>query len=225
MNCGQVSNGILNVVGCFIYDFQTLLTGILAIVAALLAGIPVWRQLKDSNLQTRISHRETLAALLRDLLARHSKIDKAMREPLSNANRVIADHRGEPVKIDPQHAHSLEGEFSGVLDWYLVDLVNTDHKDIETHKAKLKAHLDKLMGTLSDAHWVHHNEQCDEYNSYSNTEWAEILARSEKARVEASERVSEMSACYRELREAQKRWVRALRERIAELDRQIIGSK
>lgn len=31
--------------------------------------IPVWRQLRDSNLQTRISHRETLANLLRDSLS------------------------------------------------------------------------------------------------------------------------------------------------------------
>ena len=46
--------------GTFIYNYQTLIAGVLAIGAAWYAGAPVWRQLKDSNLQTRIMHRETL---------------------------------------------------------------------------------------------------------------------------------------------------------------------
>lgn len=35
-----------------------LLSGAAAIIVAIVAGIPVWRQLRDTNLQTRISHRE-----------------------------------------------------------------------------------------------------------------------------------------------------------------------
>jgi len=42
----------------------------------IIAGIPVWRQLRDSNLQTRISHRETLATLLRDALRRYEKVEE-----------------------------------------------------------------------------------------------------------------------------------------------------
>ena len=40
---------------CGVYAFQTLITGALAIMVAIAAGIPVWRQLKDINLQTRVS--------------------------------------------------------------------------------------------------------------------------------------------------------------------------
>ena len=45
MTCNQASHCILTTVGCFIYDFQTLLTGIVAIGVAIVAGIPVWKQL------------------------------------------------------------------------------------------------------------------------------------------------------------------------------------
>ena len=71
--CSEASRYFLTSIGCFIYDFQTLLTGAVAIGVAIVVAIPVWRQLKDINLQTRISHRETLANLLRDALRRHQR--------------------------------------------------------------------------------------------------------------------------------------------------------
>jgi len=80
--CNQTSQCALMSFFCFVYDFQTLLTGAAAIIVAIVAGIPVWRQLRDTNLQTRISHRETLANLLRDALRRYEKVGQSIREPL-----------------------------------------------------------------------------------------------------------------------------------------------
>lgn len=118
--CSQTGHCILSSIGCFIYDFQTLLVGIAAIVVAVFAGIPVWRQLKDSNLQARISHRETLATLLRAALRRYAEVEKAVREPMSFASRVTSDPIGEPVDIEAEDAHHLENMLHSVLDWYLV---------------------------------------------------------------------------------------------------------
>lgn len=101
---------------CGVYDFQTLITGVLAIMVAIAAGIPVWRQLKDTNLQTRISHRGTLAELLRDALRRYVRVDASISEALSTASRVTSDPLGEPIEIDPHDAHHMEQIFSGVLD-------------------------------------------------------------------------------------------------------------
>jgi hypothetical protein len=86
--CGQANHCGLMKLSCFVYDFQTLLTGILAIAVAIVAGIPVWRQLKDSNLQARTSHRETLAALLRDALPRFERVQQSISKPLSMASDV-----------------------------------------------------------------------------------------------------------------------------------------
>lgn len=223
--CSYASQCVLTNVGCFIYDFQTLLTGLAAIIVAIIAGIPVWRQLRDTNLQTRISHRETLANLLRGALRRYRRVDESIREPLIAAHRVVYDPIGEPEVIAPEDAHRIENMFHGVLDWYLVMLAETEHVDIETRKVTLKAALGRLVETLSDAHWADHNEQHDEDHDISDEDWAEILARNAEAKIEVSERLSEVDAAYRELQEAQQQWVQSLRSQIARLDLQIAAPR
>jgi len=225
MICSQASHCILDTVGCFIYNFQTLLTGALAILVAIVAGIPVWRQLKDTNLQTRISHRETLSTLMRDALARYAKVEKAMREPLSAADNVTSDPIGEPMEIQPEDAHQLEQMFNGVLDWYLVVLAHTEHVEIEKCKTVLKAAIDKLVETLGEAHWADINEQQAEDHDIPDDEWAEILARCAAAKIEASDRVGDVRRANRALEDAQQNWVRSLRVQIAKLDSQIVASE
>lgn len=147
--CSQASHCILNSIGCFIYDFQTLLTGIAAIGIAVVAGIPVWRQLKDSNLQARISHRETLANLLRDALQRYAQVDQVIREPMSVADRVTRDPIGEPVEIDSHDAHHVETMLHGVLDWYLVTLKDIEHAEIEAAKAALAGLPSRVFSSIA----------------------------------------------------------------------------
>jgi hypothetical protein len=213
-------------VGRFIYDFQTLLTGGLAIAVAIFAGIPVWRQLKDSNLQTRISHRETLANLLRDVLRRYTRVDEAIRKPLQQAIQATIDPIGEPIELDTEDAFHLAGQLNGVLDWYLVVLADTEHRDIEDRKAALKASLDELVKTLDEAHWADHNDQDQgEDGQISDAEWEKIVAQCAAAKIEASQRVSEANSAYRELRLAQEAWIQSLRAQIAKLDLQIASPR
>ena len=106
-----ISNGAIvaaQAVGHWIYDFQTLITGAAAIGAAWYAGAPVWRQLKDSNLQTRIMHRETLSMRLREAEERAARVAKAIDEPLWQAQRVTSDPAGDPVEIGEHDAHGVE---------------------------------------------------------------------------------------------------------------------
>ena len=188
-------------------------------VAIAIAIVPVWRQLKDTNLQTRISHRETLANLLRAALRRYERVDQEIRKPISAANHVVFDPEGEPEEIGTDNAFGLEGMFSGVLDWYLVVLAGTERSEIEARKTELKTVLDRLVKTLGDAHWADHTDP-EEYN-IPEDEWAEIEARCAAAKKEALEQVGEVDGAYRKLQEAQQRWVRSLRSQIAKLDLQI----
>ncbi len=210
---------------CGVYDFQTLITGVLAIAVAITVGIPVWRQLKDTNLQTRISHRGTLAELLRDALRRYERVDASIGEPLSTAWRVTSDPESEPFEIDPHDAHHLEQIFGGILDWYLVVLADTETAEIETEKKALRAVLDRLTTTLGEAHWADHNEQQDEDRDIPDAEWAQILERCAAAKIEAAARVSETQAAYRHLRSAQDRWAQTLRDQIAKLDLHIAAPR
>lgn len=120
---------------CFIYDFQALVTGALAVLIALIALIPVWRQLRDSNLQTRISRRGTLADMLRAGLRRFAKVEEALRNPLRMAVDATMDPLGDAVPIDAEAAHHLEQVFARVLDWYLVVLAETEAPEIEACKS------------------------------------------------------------------------------------------
>jgi hypothetical protein len=223
--CGQ-ANGCMHMSAlCFVHDFQTLLTGVLAIIVAVFAGVPVWRQLKDTNLQTRISHRETLATLLRDALARYEKVYQSIDKPLSMASDATSDPIGEPSEIDAHDAHGVEQMFRGAMDWYLVTLADTEHPDIESQKRALRAALDRLTDTLHDAHWADHNDQHDEDHAFSNDEWTAILARCKEAKAEASARVSDVQSAYRALSQAQEAWAQSLRNSIAKLDLQIAAAR
>lgn len=210
---------------CGVYDFQTLITGVLAIAVAITAGIPVWRQLKDTNLQTRISHRGTLAELLRDALRRYARVDASITEPLSTASSVTTDPVGDPIELNPHDAHHLESMLNGVLDWYLVVLADTETAEIETEKKALKGALERLVTTLGEAHWADHNDQRDEDHDIPDDEWARILERCAVAKIEAAARVSETQAAYRRLRSAQERWAQTVRDQIAELDLQIAAPR
>jgi hypothetical protein len=219
--CGQAERFALMSAACFVYDFQTMLTGMMAIIVAIIAGVPVWRQLRDTNLQTRISHRETLATLLRDALTRYEKVDQSISKPLLAASERTRDAIGEPIAINPHDAHHLEQMFYGELDWYLVVLADTEHPDIEARKTAFKAALGGLIHTLNEAHWAEHNDQHDEDHSFSDARWKQILARCDEAKMEVAARVSELESAYRELCQAQQVWVRSLRNQIAKLDLQI----
>jgi hypothetical protein len=50
---------------------------------------------------------------------RFGKVETAMREPLTMADRLTFYPDGEPMEIEAEGAHHLEQTFHGVLDWYL----------------------------------------------------------------------------------------------------------
>lgn len=214
-----------NAIWCLVYDFQTLITGLAAIGVALVAGIPVWRQLRDTNLQTKISHRETLANLLRDAIRRYASVDASIREPLAVASRTTFDPEGEPVAISTEDAYGVGQMLHGVLDWYLVVLANTEHPDIETAKTVFAAALQNLAKTLDDAHWADINYQDQDGGHISDDRWAETVARCAEAKLEAAGKIAAAEKAYGYLEKAQEAWKQSLRAQITKLDLQIATAR
>lgn len=207
--------------GNFIYNYQTLITGVLAIGAAWYAGAPVWRQLKDSNLQTRIMHRETLAIRLREAEERAARVAKSIDEPLWTAQRVTSDPVGEPIEIGEHDAHGVEQMIQGALDWYLVTLEGTEDAPVEAAKTALKAAIKDLTDTLSDVHWPVWNDQHGEDYSMTDEQWAEVLQRADEGAKQASAKVSAAWKANRALKDAQQGTIDGLRKQIATLDQSI----
>ena len=207
--------------GTFIYNYQTLITGVLAIGAAWYAGAPVWRQLKDSNLQTRIMHRETLAIRLREAEERAVRVAKAIDDPLWKAQDVTSDQAGEPLEVSEHEAHGVEQMILGRLDWYLITLEGTEDAAVEEAKAALKAALKDLTNTLSAVHWPAHNDQSGEDYSMTDEEWAEVLQKAEDGKKLATAKVNAAWKANRALKDAQQASIEGLRRQIAALDQSI----
>ena len=219
--CQGIETTCLALACGLIYDFQTLITGVLAICAAWYAATPVWRQLKDSNLQTTIMYRETLAQRLREAEERTARIAQAIDGPLKEAARLTNEPWGEPIKIDEHTAVELYQNIGNQLDWYLVTLIATEDRRIEDAKKQLKKALDDLIETLFAIYFPAQYDQDDEGYSFSDVEWRDILSRSEESRSLASVKVSAVQQAYEALRKAQILYLQELREKIGQLDRRI----
>jgi len=214
----EVAVATAKAVGHWIYDFQTLIAGAAAIGAAWYAGAPVWRQLRDSNLQTRIMHRETLAVRLREAEERAARVAKAIDNSLWKAQDVTSDPEGGPLEISEHDAFGLEQMIEGRLDWYLVSLERTEDPPVEAAKAGLKAALKELTDTLSDVHWPAHNDQSGEDYSMTDEEWAEVLQKAKDSKKLAAHKVNAARKANQALKYAQQAFIAGLRQQIAQLD-------
>ena len=81
----EIFTNVWNVIASLIYEYQTLLTGVIAIGAAYYAGRPVWQQLEATNLQSRIMLRDTLASRLREAQVRYQRVAKDLQGKLMDA--------------------------------------------------------------------------------------------------------------------------------------------
>lgn len=219
--CQSIESARLAMACDLIYDFQTLITGVLAICAAWYAATPVWRQLKDSNLQTIIMYRETLAVRMREAEERATRVAQAIDGPLMEAGRLTHEPWDEPVEIDEHTAYHLEHSISNQLDWYLVTLIATEDKRVEDAKKALKTALDSLTETLNAIHWPAHNDQHDEFHSFSDEKWCQILRKAEESKSLASAKVNIACEANEALKEAQRLIIQELREKIGQLDLRI----
>lgn len=206
----------------FLYDYQTLLTGIMAVSAAYYAGKPVWQQLEATNLQTKILVRDTLAQRLREAHDRYGRMRKDIRQPLNDLGNLTHLPGGEVIPISAEDAFGFEGLLHGKLDWYLVTLRDTEVAEIESAKVKLKTALDSLVETLGDAHWADHNDQFDDDPDFgsqiSDGEWATIQQKCMKAKTLTAAKLKAAFSALASLEDAQKRWIDALRLQISALD-------
>ena len=209
--------------GC-VYSYQTLIAGVLAILAAYFAARPVWRQVKDTSLQTKINQRETLSNRMNEAIDRFERVKKDMDEPLGKLMHATWDHAGEPYEIDDNTAYNLHMTVAGKLNWYLETLRETEAHEIEVAKARLHQVRKELENTLDAAYWPASHDQSDEDYSLTDDQWQEALEKARHAKVEAAQKAAAFSSAWRELREVQSNWVNKTRQRIGLLDNAISGS-
>lgn len=218
----QVLGGTLKSAMVVVHDYQSLIAGCFAILAAWIAARPVWRQLHDTSLQSSIAQRETLIRIKAEAEERFDKVDAQLLPPLRLLSDLTHDPIGGMVEIGAHDAFGVEQQLDGALDWYLVTLRGTESRKIENAKAKLKKSLGELLTALSDVHWIEHNEQHDEERSISDEGWAELEQRHQDAPALVHDLGSSVHLAANELRAAQQEWLNTMRSLIAKLEHSIV---
>ncbi len=113
----DVTASMLSGLWCYVYDFQTLIVGMLAIMAAIFATLPVWGQLKQINFQSNTA--------LRVLLLDRIQFTKGQRKWMSDRIRTFNQtdlaqlNVGSPFgqeAINSHQAHHLEQRTDILLD-------------------------------------------------------------------------------------------------------------
>ena len=72
-----------------LYDWQTLAAAVLAIIAALIAAWPVWKQIKLSKVQSAVMSRDALVTRLAIMESRRN----SAREKIGSATAVVVGLR------------------------------------------------------------------------------------------------------------------------------------
>jgi len=206
-------------IGCILYDYQTLVTGVAAVGVAYLASRPVWRQLRDSNLSAMIGHRETLNAILREKLALHHRVSEEYHKGMEGIIRVTSGYNGEDVPLRGQDACNVQ--FSRrLLVWYLTDRLGTESEEIEASKAALEQAIQTLadsvdvvaLPTYAD---IYDHEIPADFDHDAAEKAGQI--ESEKTAV----KVAMVSAAYGEMSRAHRALELSLHRRIGQLDLRI----
>ena len=73
----------------FIYDYQTLLTGMAALAAAYIAAKPVWRQLRLTQTQANGVLREMLLQRQSEVQSATATLSEMVKKPLSELGTTL----------------------------------------------------------------------------------------------------------------------------------------
>lgn len=168
--------------GRFVYDFQTLIAGGAAVVAAYYAARPVYRQLDMMRLQSDAVMRGMLLDRERDLRQALDALEKNVGEPLSGLGSAVYWEAGD--EIDEERAFYHDQVLATARNWLIAKYRWRDSADVEAARAALETGLEALIDTLDDVHRPAHTEKVGEDYAMSDEDWTALLKRGEEAKGE-----------------------------------------
>lgn len=209
-------------IGQYIYDYQTLITGGLALGAAYLAAKPVWRQLELTQTQSN--------GVLRDmLLQRQAEVQHARAALLERVGAKLndLDHHlgweGADERISEQDAFGFDQILSTSISWLRIGYHWRDSSQVEVARDALTDKIDALLATLSDIHAPAHTDQHGEDYNISDEDWVAFIARGEAAKDEVGEAVSQARSAFAKVLDEMETEATALKKRLTKLNEALIG--
>ena len=192
---------------CFVHwldKWQTLITGILALIAAGLALRPVYKQLALMRAQNNVMVRETIGHMILQLDAHRDRVHEITGKRLTDVHSAIYrfENYGETKGIG-EWASQQQSEFtSAESELKTLFIQSHDVEAIEDQKAALLASVQDFSGVLWDIYAPDYAFMFPEDCNWSDEERAAAVVRSSEAEKELDAKASSVSAAVRQLNEA-----------------------
>jgi hypothetical protein len=208
-----------------IFDYQTLIAGILALIAGALAGAPVWKQLRMMRAQNEAGFRKIVADRLQETDDRISLVRGLIITPMNDIGREaeiyheghVPDIREEWAFGQEQNVERLRTTLQG---W------SSSHRDIEpveTAKARLIEHVKGVAEVLYLIHRPDSVSMMQDDREVPDEDYAKWCEESEAAKVKLEPAVSGVNRAFKDL-ESEYDALRAdLNLRLRRIDDRIIG--
>lgn len=209
--------------GQFIYDYQTLIAGGLALGAAYLAARPVWRQLGLTQTQSNGVLRDMLLQRQAEVQQARAALTEKVGKKLNDLDHLLAWH-DEGERISEHDAFGFDQILSQSVSWLRLGYHWRDAAQVEAARTTLTDKIDALLGVLNDIHAPAHTQQHDEDHDISNEDWAEFLARGETAKGEVSQSVADARAAFNKVLEDMEAEAAVLKKRLTTLNEALIGN-
>ncbi len=203
----------------FLYRWQTLITGVLALVAAFVALRPVYGQLKLMREQNKVMLRTTISDMMvgldRDLAFTHEILNERFSRIAQDLG-YFEDH-GDPPSI-AEWASERHGDIRSVIRELKESFFrNRDVMPIEENKGDLILALDDLSECLDAIytphwHWIHPDHE------WTEDEEKEAFANAKKSEDEVRDKVRRVAVAATRLSAAREGQRAVYSHRLREID-------
>jgi hypothetical protein len=207
----------------FLKEWQTLITGFLAIAAALIAAQPVRRQLSRMNIQASVMARDVLAKRLSATELRRARTKKHLAVITTDFIRQIYTGEGSEPEFNAEWAFAAES----MADRTITALSayqesKADSVSIDKIRKKVLRSARKLSKCLSAIHAPDSTDLDDPEYALSETQKNDIRKRAANACTQLPDKISAVERYADLLDQAYSSELEKLRKRIREIDDLIV---
>ncbi len=199
----------------FIYKYQTLIAGLIAIIAAYITARPVWRQLEGVSVQTNTLFRDYLLEQLRRTANRKAWYSTRLGSFNDDVGRRI--HEMEDEAINVHWAHDTQQRAAYLLEEMEAHAETRDLSAVEKELTDIYAVLNQLIENLDSIHRPHSMDQHDEDHSFTDEEWANLHVAAGAAEESLSKVAGTLSQASTALDEAFTRELSTFRQQLKQV--------
>ncbi|ALL15429.1 hypothetical protein AQ619_18245 (plasmid) [Caulobacter henricii] len=210
----------------FVYRYQTLIGAVFAILAAVIAVVPVWRQLTSMRIQTGALYRQFLSGQVDAIVARRKRLLGRIDDFTEPAGRrLYEDQEFGDGRVNPHWAFEQEQRADRLADDLRAYLdLRRDPVEVDEHLEAVIAATLAFEARCRAIHFTDSHEQSDDDHDIPDEDWARLIAEGLEAEPELSADLASVTLATLKLRDAFDREIVTMRQTLRTLDRELTRS-